>query len=107
MSANEMWGGRFADGPSALMEQITASIDFDKRLAEQDIAGSRAHAEMLAHQVIISRQDADAILSGLERIAAKISEGPFVFKPALEDIHLNIEARLGEIAGDAAGRLHT
>ncbi|HWY17049.1 MAG TPA: argininosuccinate lyase [Rhizomicrobium sp.] len=107
MSANEMWGGRFADGPSALMEQINASIDFDKRLAEQDIAGSRAHADMLAHQGIISRQDADAILAGLDRIAAEISEGRFVFKRALEDIHLNIEARLAEIAGDAAGRLHT
>ena len=102
-----MWGGRFADGPSALMEQINASIDFDKRLAEQDIAGSRAHADMLAHQGIISRQDADAILAGLDRIAAEISEGRFVFKRALEDIHLNIEARLGEIVGDAAGRLHT
>ena len=102
-----MWGGRFADGPSALMEQINASIDFDKRLAEQDIAGSRAHADMLAHQGIISRQDADAILAGLDRIAAEISEGRFVFKRALEDIHLNIEARVGEIAGDAAGRLHT
>ncbi len=102
-----MWGGRFAGGPSALMEQINASIDFDKRLAEQDIAGSRAHADMLAHQGIISRQDADAILAGLDRIAMEISEGRFVFKRVLEDIHLNIEARLGEIAGDAAGRLHT
>ncbi|HEY6578220.1 MAG TPA: argininosuccinate lyase [Rhizomicrobium sp.] len=107
MSANEMWGGRFAGGPAALMEEINASIDFDKRLAEQDIAGSRAHAEMLAAQGIIPRADADAILAGLDRISAEIAEGSFVFKRALEDIHLNIESRLAEIAGDAAGRLHT
>jgi argininosuccinate lyase len=107
MSANRMWGGRFAKGPAALMEEINVSIDFDKRLAEQDIAGSRAHVEMLAQQGIVSRHDADAILAGLEEIAAEISEGRFVFSRALEDIHLNIESRLAEIAGEAAGRLHT
>ncbi|HEY3636810.1 MAG TPA: argininosuccinate lyase [Rhizomicrobium sp.] len=107
MSANEMWGGRFAGGPAALMEEINASIDFDKRLAREDIAGSRAHAEMLAAQGIISREDAAAILAGLDKIAAEIAEGSFVYKRTLEDIHLNIESRLAEIAGDAAGRLHT
>ena len=107
MSANEMWGGRFAGGPAALMEEINASIDFDKRLAPQDIAGSRAHAEMLAAQGIISREDAAAILEGLDRIAAEIAEGKFTFQRKLEDIHLNIESRLAELIGDAAGRLHT
>ncbi|HEY3777285.1 MAG TPA: argininosuccinate lyase [Rhizomicrobium sp.] len=107
MSANEMWGGRFSGGPAALMEEINASIDFDKRLAEQDLAGSRAHVEMLAAQGIVSREDAEAILAGLDRIGAEIAEGRFVFRRALEDIHLNIESRLAEIAGDAAGRLHT
>ena len=102
-----MWGGRFSSGPAALMEEINASIDFDKRLAEQDIAGSRAHADMLAAQGIIPREDADAILAGLDRIGAEIADGRFVFKRALEDIHLNIESRLAEIAGEAAGRLHT
>jgi argininosuccinate lyase len=102
-----MWGGRFAGGPAALMEEINASIDFDKRLAREDIAGSRAHAEMLAAQGVISRDDAVAILGGLDRIAAEIAEGNFVFKRELEDIHLNIEARLAEIIGDAAGRVHT
>ena len=102
-----MWGGRFADGPAALMEEINASIDFDKRLACEDIAGSRAHAGMLAAQGIISQADAAAILEGLDKIAAEIAEGKFVFKRKQEDIHLNIEARLAEIIGDAAGRLHT
>jgi argininosuccinate lyase len=102
-----MWGGRFAGGPAVLMQEINASIDFDKRLAEQDIAGSRAHAEMLAAQGIISRADADAILAGLDQIAAEIAEGRFAFRRALEDIHLNIESRLAEIAGEEAGRLHT
>jgi len=107
MVTNKMWGGRFAGGPSKIMEDITPSIDFDKRLAEQDLAGSRAHARMLAIQGIISKEDADAILKGLESIGREIAEGKFVFQRALEDIHLNIEARLAEIAGPAAGRLHT
>ncbi len=102
-----MWGGRFAHGPAALMEEINASIDFDKRLAREDIAGSRAHAEMLAARSIISREDATAIQDGLDRIAAEIAEGKFVFSRGLEDIHLNIESRLAEIVGDTAGRLHT
>jgi argininosuccinate lyase len=107
MVANKMWGGRFAGGPAKIMEDITPSIDFDKRLAEQDLAGSRAHARMLAVQGIISKEDADAILKGLEAVGKEIAEGKFVFQRALEDIHLNIEARLAEIAGPAAGRLHT
>jgi argininosuccinate lyase len=107
MVTNKMWGGRFAGGPAKIMEDITPSIDFDKRLAEQDLAGSRAHARMLAVQGIISKEDADAILKGLDAVGREIAEGKFVFKRALEDIHLNIEARLLEIAGPAAGRLHT
>ncbi len=102
-----MWGGRFAGGPAKIMEDITPSIDFDKRLAEQDLAGSRAHARMLALQGIISKEDADAILKGLDAVGHEIAEGKFVFKRELEDIHLNIEARLAEIVGPAAGRLHT
>jgi argininosuccinate lyase len=107
MVANKMWGGRFAGGPAKIMEDITPSIDFDKRLAEQDLAGSRAHARMLAVQGIISQADADAILKGLDAIGREIAEGKFAFQRALEDIHLNIEARLLEIVGPAAGRLHT
>ncbi len=107
MTANKMWGGRFERGPAAIMEEINASIGFDKRLAEQDLAGSRAHARMLGKQGIIAPSDADAIIAGLDQIAAEIAEGKFVFKRELEDIHLNIEARLTEIAGPAGGRLHT
>jgi argininosuccinate lyase len=89
------------------MEEINASIDFDKRLAGEDIVGSRAHAEMLAAQGIISKDDARAILSGLDQIAAEITKGEFIFRRELEDIHLNIEARLAEVAGEAAQKLHT
>jgi argininosuccinate lyase len=107
MSANEMWGGRFERGPAAIMEEINASIHFDKRLALEDIAGSRAHAEMLAGQNIISRSDADAILDGLAGIEKEIADGRFDFRRDREDIHLNIEARLAELIGEAGGRLHT
>jgi argininosuccinate lyase len=102
-----MWGGRFSAGPSAVMEAINASIDFDKKMYRQDIAGSKAHARMLADQGIISAEDADAIIDGLGRILAEIEAGDFVFKTALEDIHMNVESRLRELIGDAAGRLHT
>ena len=102
-----MWGGRFERGPAAVMEEINASIEFDKRLASEDIAGSRAHAEMLARQNIVSRNDADAILDGLAQIEKEIAEGRFTFRRDREDIHLNIEARLAEFIGGAAGRLHT
>ncbi len=105
--ANKMWGGRFSDGPDALMEEINASIDFDKRLHEQDITASKAHARMLAETGIISREDAERILRGLDEIASEISSGKFTFSRALEDIHMNVEARLAELIGDAAGRLHT
>jgi argininosuccinate lyase len=106
-TANRMWGGRFAGGPAAVMERINASIGFDRRLYAQDIAGSKAHCAMLVRQGIIGQQDGDAILAGLDRIEREIAEGRFAFSTALEDIHMNIEARLKEIAGEAAGRLHT
>ncbi|WP_279482094.1 argininosuccinate lyase [Aureimonas sp. SK2] len=102
-----MWGGRFASGPSAIMEAINASIDFDKRLYREDIAGSIAHAEMLGSQGIISPADAAEIRRGLETIRTEIDEGRFAFSKAREDIHMNVEARLAELIGPAAGRLHT
>ncbi len=92
MTANKMWGGRFDGGPARIMEEINVSVDFDKRLADHDIAGSKAHARMLAAQGIISKADADAIVSGLDQIAADIAAGRFAFKRELEDIHFNIEA---------------
>lgn len=107
MTANEMWGGRFAAGPSAIMEQINASIDFDKRLFAQDIAGSKAHCAMLVAQGILSKEDGDEISQGLDKVLIEIETGKFEFKAALEDIHMNVEARLRELIGDSAGRLHT
>lgn len=104
---NKMWGGRFATGPAEIMEEINASIAFDRRLYAQDIAGSLAHAKMLAAQGIISQLDAEAITNGLQAIRAEIESGQFTFSRSLEDIHLNIESRLRELIGDAAGRLHT
>ncbi len=106
-SANQMWGGRFSAGPDAIMQAINASIGFDQRLYAQDIAGSRAHAAMLAAQGIISSKDADAIGEGLLAILSEIEAGKFPFTPELEDIHLNIEARLTERIGEAGKRLHT
>ncbi|MBL23325.1 MAG: argininosuccinate lyase [Rhodospirillaceae bacterium] len=107
MSKNEMWGGRFAAGPSAIMERINASVDFDQRLFAHDIASSKAHAEMLVAQGIISEDDGAAIAEGLDKILVEIESGKFEFKTALEDIHLNIESRLKDMIGEAAGRLHT
>ena len=104
---NPIWGGRIKAGPDAVMERINASISFDQRLYAQDIAGSRAHCRMLVDRNIISQADGDAILSGLESILLEIESGGFEFKTALEDIHMNVEARLGELIGEAAGRLHT
>ena len=104
---NAMWGGRFASGPAAIMADINASIDFDKRLYKQDIAGSRAHCNMLMAQGIISNKDGHAILRGLDAVETEIASGRFTFDRALEDIHMNVEARLHELIGDAAGRLHT
>jgi argininosuccinate lyase len=105
--ANKMWGGRFSAEPHAIMQEINASIGFDKRLAAQDIRGSLAHADMLADQGIISKQDAAEIRRGLEQIQGEIDHGRFNFSAALEDIHMNIESRLKEIVGEPAGRLHT
>ena len=105
--SNAMWGGRFADGPDAIMEAINASIGFDKRMAKQDIEGSRAHAAMLAAQGILRDSDAEAIREGLLTVLSEIESGKFDFKPSLEDIHMNVEARLKEIVGEPAGRLHT
>jgi argininosuccinate lyase len=106
-SSNAMWGGRFAAGPDAIMEAINASIGFDKRLAKQDIDGSRAHAAMLAAQGILTDRDAEAIREGLLTVLSEIEGGTFQFSTALEDIHMNVESRLKEIVGDPAGRLHT
>ncbi len=107
MSANELWGGRFAKGPAEIMERINASIDFDRRLYAQDIAGSMAHSSMLIEQGIISKADGAKIQEGLQTILREIEAGNFKTDPALEDIHMHVEARLREIIGDAAGRLHT
>ncbi len=107
MTTNEMWGGRFAHGPASIMEEINASIGFDQRLYAQDIAASKAHARMLAGRGIISQSDAKAINEGLDRIKAEIDQGKFTFSRALEDIHMNVEARLKELIGEPAGRLHT
>ena len=104
---NVQWGGRFAEGPSAIMREINASIGFDRRLWRQDIRGSIAHASMLAHTGVITAEDEGAIRSGLEEIADDIAEGRFEFTETLEDIHMNIEARLTERIGDAGKRLHT
>ena len=102
-----MWGGRFEDKPADLMEQINVSIGVDKRLWRQDIAGSIAHCEMLVKQKIIPAKDGQSIVKGLKQIAREIESGRFVFKTEYEDIHMNIEARLRELIGDAAGKLHT
>ncbi|MEO1950567.1 argininosuccinate lyase, partial [Thioclava sp.] len=106
-SSNAMWGGRFAAGPDAIMEAINASIGYDQRLYAQDIRGSRAHAAMLAAQGIISDKDAEAIGEGLLTVLSEIEAGGFPFSTALEDIHMNVEARLKEVIGEPAGRLHT
>jgi len=106
-SANQMWGGRFASGPDAIMQAINASIGFDQRLYAQDIAGSRAHAAMLAAAGILTNKDAEAIGEGLLTVLSEIETGNFPFRVELEDIHLNIESRLTEIVGEAGKRLHT
>ncbi|MFD1508442.1 argininosuccinate lyase [Lacimonas salitolerans] len=106
-SANQMWGGRFSAGPDAIMEAINASISFDQRMAAQDIAGSRAHAAMLAATGILSDSDAQAIRKGLLTVLSEIEGGTFQFSASLEDIHMNVEARLKEVIGEPAGRLHT
>ncbi|MFN9357208.1 MAG: lyase family protein, partial [Alphaproteobacteria bacterium] len=107
MSKNEMWGGRFAQGPSEIMKDINVSIDFDRRLYAQDIMASTAHARMLAERGIIAQEDARAIISGLAQVKAEIESGQFTFSRELEDIHMNVEERLKQIIGAPAGRLHT
>ena len=106
-SSNQMWGGRFSAGLDDIMEAINASIGFDKRMAAQDIAGSRAHAAMLAATGIVSDSDAETMRKGLLTVLSEIEAGSFTFSTALEDIHMNVEARLTELIGEPAGRLHT
>ena len=105
--SNKMWGGRFGEGPDRIMEEINASIGFDQRLFAQDIRGSKAHCTMLAETGIIARADADQIIEGLDRVLAEIEGGRFAFSRELEDIHMNVESRLTDLIGAAAGRLHT
>jgi argininosuccinate lyase len=105
--SNTMWGGRFAGGPAEIMQRINVSIGFDKRLYAEDIAGSKAHCAMLVRQGILPAEDGDLILQGLDRVRAEIEAGGFPFRDTHEDIHMNVEARLGELVGPAAGRLHT
>ena len=102
-----MWGGRFAATPSAIMEEINASLDIDRRMAEEDVAGSRAHADMLAEMGILSVADNEAIQAGLDQVLEEMRAGTFPFRRELEDIHMNVEARLKELIGEPAGRLHT
>jgi argininosuccinate lyase len=104
---NSMWGGRFSQGPDAVMEEINVSIDFDRKLFRQDIQASKAHARMLARQGIIAADDGEKIIAGLDTILREIEAGQFDFRRSHEDIHLNVEARLAELIGPAAGRLHT
>jgi argininosuccinate lyase len=106
-SANKMWGGRFSMSPAEIMEEINASIGFDKALAPQDIRGSKAHAAMLAEQGIITKADAREISKGLDQVLAELEGGKFTFSRALEDVHMNVESRLKELIGPASGRLHT
>ncbi len=105
--SNQMWGGRFSSAPDAIMEEINASIGFDYRFAAQDIRGSKAHVAMLAARGIVGAKDAEAITRGLDQVAREIETGEFTFSRALEDIHMNVEARLADIIGPSAGRLHT
>src|ERR1700724_1176467 len=105
--SNKMRGGRFTERPDSIMEEINVSIDVDRHLYAQDIAASKAHAAMLSAQGIITANDAKNIAKGLDTILSEIGKGSFDFKRALEDIHMNVESRLGELIGPAAGRLHT
>jgi argininosuccinate lyase len=105
--SNKMWGGRFEENPAEIMQEINVSVGFDQRLAQQDIRGSKAHIAMLSHTGIVSADEATAIDKGLDQLAAEIEGGGFTFSRALEDVHMNIEQRLSEIIGPAAGWLHT
>ena len=106
-SSNKMWGGRFSTGPDAIMEAINASIDFDKRLGPEDVESSLAHADMLGATGILNVSDVSAIKEGLQEILSELNSGEFQFSAGLEDIHMNIEARLKDKIGSPAGRLHT
>src|ERR1700729_1173600 len=105
--SNKMWGGRFTERPDSIMEEINVSIDVDRHLYAQDIAASKAHAAMLAAQGIITANDAKNIAKRVDTILSEIGKGSFEFKRALEDIHIIVESRRGELIGPAAGRLHT
>jgi argininosuccinate lyase len=105
--SNKMWGGRFSSSPDAIMEAINVSVDVDRHLYRQDIAASKAHAAMLARKGIITADDARKIAGGLDTILSEIEKGKFPFDRALEDVHMNVEHRLGQLIGPAAGRLHT
>src|SRR4029450_1403741 len=105
--SNKMWGSRDSEGPDAIMEEINVSIDVDRHMYAQDIAASKAHAAMLADQGIISASDEKSIGKGLDTISSEIGKGSFDFERALEDIHMNVESRLSDLIGPAAGRLHT
>ena len=104
---NKMWGGRFSSAPAEIMEEINASIDFDRRLYAHDIRGSIAHCKMLGETGIISAEDSNKIIQGLNKILSEIEDGSFEFSRSLEDIHMNIESRLMELIGPVAGKLHT
>ncbi len=106
-NSNKMWGGRFTVSPSEVMEEINASVAYDQRFADQDIRGSKAHAAMLSDQGIITKADARSITKGLDAVLEEIQSGNFKWQRSLEDVHMNVEARLTEIVGPAAGRLHT
>ena len=106
-AANQMWGGRFEMSPAEIMQEINASIGFDKRLGAQDIRGSKAHAEMLAANGIITKDDANTICQGLDAVLAEVEGGRMVWSRALEDVHMNVESRLKDLIGTPAGRLHT
>lgn len=106
-AASTIWGGRFEAAPAEIMEEINTCVDFDRRLFAHDIAASKAHCAMLVAQRIISQADGDAILAGLDTVLEEIRAGRFQFRRSLEDVHMNIESRLAELIGDAAGRLHT
>jgi len=103
----KLWGGRFTEATDEFVEQFNASVSFDKRLFKQDIMGSRAHAEMLAHIGVLSSSDCDALLTALDTILKEIESGTFIWKTELEDVHMNIEARLTELVGEAGKRIHT
>jgi argininosuccinate lyase len=107
MSEKKLWSGRFTEPTDAFVEAFTASVEFDQRLAPYDVQGSIAHAKMLARQGIISQQERDSIVQGLQKILARIDAGEFRWSVALEDVHMNIEAALTEDIGIAGKKLHT